>query len=64
MKPNAGVKPPHGGAATACSVAHSTLLTPRCGVGLNDLLGAKEPGENEALAHMPKLKWERSDAHP
>ena len=30
---------------------------------MNDLLGAKEPGENEALAHLPKLKWERSDAH-
>ena len=39
MTANAGVKPPHGGVATACSVAHSTLLTPRCGVGLNDLLG-------------------------
>ena len=54
MAPNAGVKPPHGGVATACSVAHSTLLTPRCGVGLNDLLGAKEAGEGEALADLPK----------
>ena len=36
---NAGVKPPRSGAATACSVAQSTLLMPRCGVGLNDLLG-------------------------
>ena len=30
---------------------------------MNELLGAKEPGENEALAHLPKLKWKRSDAH-
>ena len=37
--PNAGVKPPRVGVATACSVAQSTLLTPRCGVGLNELLG-------------------------
>ncbi len=56
---NAGVKPPHGGVATACSVAQSTLLTPRCGVGLNDLLGgggcpqtrrANEPAENRSRA--------------
>ncbi len=51
---NAGVKPPRGGVATACSVAQSTLLTPRCGVGLNDLLGAKEAGEGKALADLPK----------
>ena len=64
LPPNAGVKPPHGGASTACSVAQSTLLTPRCGVGLNDLLGAKEPAENETLAELPKLKWESPGAHP
>ena len=64
MGPNAGVKPPHGGVARACSVAQSTLLTPRCGVGLNDLLGAKEPGKSETLAQLPKLKWESPDAHP
>ena len=64
MVPNAGVKPPHGGVATACSVAQSTLLTPRCGVGLNDLLGAKEPAENETLAKLPKLKRTSPDAHP
>ena len=64
MTANAGVKPPHSGVATACSVAHSTLLTPRCGVGLNDLLGAKEAGEGETFADLPKLKRERSDAHP
>ena len=63
LPPNAGVKPPHGGVATACSVAYSTLLTPRCGVGLNDLLGAKEAGKGEAFADLPKLKWERPDAH-
>ena len=39
LPPNAGVKPPRNGVATACSVAQSTLLTPRCGVGLNELLG-------------------------
>jgi hypothetical protein len=50
--------------ATACSVAQSTLLTPRCGVGLNDLLGAKEAGKSETLAQLPKLKWESPDAHP
>ena len=54
MRPNAGVKPPHSGAATACSVAQSTLLMPRCGVGLNDLLGGKEAGKGEALADLPK----------
>ena len=27
---------------------------PRNGVGLNDLLGGKEAGESEALAHLPK----------
>ena len=40
--------------ATACSVAQSTLLTPRCGIGLNDLLGAKEAGEGDALVDLPK----------
>ena len=29
---------------------------PRCGVGLNDLLGAKEPAENEALAHFSEIE--------
>ena len=42
--------------ATACSVAQSTLLTPRCGVGLNDLLGAKEAGESETLEDLPKAE--------
>ena len=27
---------------------------PRHGVGLNDLLGGKEAGEGETLAHLPK----------
>ena len=27
---------------------------PRCGVGLNDLLGGKEAGKGEALADLPK----------
>ena len=31
---------------------------------MNDLLGAKEPAENEALAKLPKLKREVPDAHP
>ena len=56
MTSNAGVKPPHGGVATACSVAQSTLLTPRCGVGLNDLLGGKEADENETPANLPKTE--------
>ena len=30
---------------------------------MNDLLGAMEAGEDETLAELPKLKWERSDAH-
>ena len=49
-------KPPHGGVATACSVQRSvsTLLMPRCEAGLNDLLGAKEAGESETFAHLPK----------
>jgi hypothetical protein len=61
LPPNAGVKPPHGGVATACSVAQSTLLTPRCGVGLNDLLGAKEAGEGKALANLPKTEVGRPE---
>jgi hypothetical protein len=61
VRPNAGVKPPHGGVATACSVAQSTLLTPRCGVGLNDLLGAKEAGEGETLAYLPKAEAGRPE---
>ena len=55
---------PTAGRRQRASVAYSTLLTPRCGVGLNDLLGAKEAGENETLAKLPKLKWESPDAHP
>ena len=31
---------------------------------MNDLLGAREAGKSETLAHLLKLKWERSDAHP
>ena len=31
---------------------------------MNDLLGAKEPAENETLAELPKLKRESSGAHP
>ena len=61
---NAGVKPPHGGVATACSVAQSTLLTPRCGVGLNDLLGGKEAGESEAVANLPKTEARMSERAP
>ena len=29
---------------------------PRCGVGLNELLGAKEPGVDETLADLPKAE--------
>ena len=31
---------------------------------MNDLLGAKEPGEGEALGDLPKLKRESPGAHP
>ena len=64
LPPNAGVKPPRSGAATACIVAQSTLMTPRCGVGLNDLLGAKEAGESETLAHLPKAEAGRPGRAP
>ena len=64
MSPNAGVKPPHGGVAAACSVAQSTLLPPRCGVGLNDLLGGKEAGEGEAVANLPKTEDGRPERAP
>ena len=50
--------------ATACSVAQSTLLKPRCGVGLNDLLGAKEAGEGKALANLPKTEAGRPGRAP
>ena len=30
---------------------------------MNDLLGAKEAGEGEALVDLPKVKWESPDAH-
>ena len=64
MRSNAGVKPTHSGAATACSVAHSTLLTPRCGVGLNDLLGSKEAGEGDALVDLPKAEAGKPERAP
>ena len=34
---------------------------PRCGVGLNDLLGAKEAGKSETLAHLPKAEEGRPE---
>ncbi len=37
---------------------------PRHGVGLNDLLGAKEPGAGEALANMPKIEAGRPERAP
>ena len=30
---------------------------------MNDLLGAKEAGKGEALAQLPKFKWESPGAH-
>ena len=45
---------PVAGRRTCASVAQSTWLTPRHGVGLNDLLGGKEAGEGDAPAHLPK----------
>ena len=32
------------------------LLTPRCGVGLNELSGGKKAGEGEGLTHLRKTK--------
>jgi hypothetical protein len=37
---------------------------PRCGVGLNDLLGAKEPGKSETLAQLPKIEAGRLERAP
>ena len=49
---------PTAGRRQRASVAQSTLLTPRCGVGLNDLLGGKEASEDETLANLPKTEAE------
>jgi hypothetical protein len=38
------------------SVAQSTQLTPRHGVGLNELLGGWDAGEGEAIASLPKTE--------
>ena len=37
---------------------------PRHGVGLNDLLGGKEAGEGETLAHLPKGRSPDAWARP
>ena len=37
---------------------------PRHGVGLNDLLGGKEAGEGEALAHLPKAEARTHERAP
>jgi hypothetical protein len=55
---------PVAGRRTRASVAHSTWPTPRRGVGLNELLGAKEPGEDEALADLPKAEAGRPERAP
>ena len=55
---------PVAGRRTRASVAQSTLLPPRCGVGLNDLLGVKEAGENETFADLPKTEAGRPGRAP
>ncbi len=47
---------PTAGRLQRASVAYSTLLTPRCGVGLNDLLGGKEASGGETIAKLPKTE--------
>ena len=42
----------------------STLLTPRCGVGLNDLLGGKEASDGEAVADLPKTEVGKPECAP
>jgi len=55
---------PVAGRRTRASVAQSTRLTPRHGVGLNNLLGAKEPGENETPAPLPKAEARTHERAP
>ena len=44
------------GRRTRASVAYSTWLPPRHGVGLNDLLGGPDAGEGKAVANLPKTE--------
>ncbi len=55
---------PTAGRRQRASVAQSTLLTPRCGVGLNDLLGGKEAGEDETFANLPKAEAGKPERAP
>ena len=52
---------PVAGRRTRASVAQSTWPMPRHGVGLNELLGAREAGESETLAHLPKAEAGRPE---
>ena len=47
---------PVAGRRTRASVAYSTWPTPRHGVGLNDLLGGPDAGEDKAVASLPKTE--------
>ena len=52
------------GRRTRASVAQSTRLTPRHGVGLNDLLGGKDAGEDETFARLPKTEVQALERAP
>jgi hypothetical protein len=47
---------PVAGRRTRASVAHSTWLTPRHGVGLNDLLGGTEPRDAQLRTSGPRTE--------
>ncbi len=55
---------PTAGWQQRASVAQSTLLTPRCGVGLNDLLGGPDAGEGKAVATLPKTEARKPGCAP
>ena len=45
-----------GGCEQVLPACPEVSTKPRHGVGLNDLLGGKEAGEGEILAHLPKTE--------
>jgi hypothetical protein len=55
---------PVAGRRTRASVAQSTRLPPRHGVGLNDLLGGKDAGEGETPASLPKIEAQALERAP
>ena len=52
------------GRQTCASVAQSTRLTPRHGVGLNELLGGWDADRHEAPANLPKAEAGRPERAP